>query len=841
MNCYHCQQPVPAGIHITDDHGHAYCCHACEAVAHIISAHHLEQYYQVRDRPAPRPEHPYDPAHWQAYDLPEIAAQYTYKDGDDQEIHLYIDGLHCAACTWLISHALQDAHGINHTRINLGTGRAEIRWRDTPLSAILATIASLGYTPNLHTPDEEDNKQRRERNHDLLRLIVAGLGMMQVMMFATGLYTGAWHGIDHEYEQLLRWISLLCSAPVMLYAGYPYLKNAWLGLRHRQPNMDLPIALACAGAWLASLYHTLIGRGEIYYDGVTMFIFFISISRYLEAHTRRRARHNQQHFARLLPDAVYKYNDRGETQLVPLPAIQPGDHIRVLPTHTIPVDGEITGGASRIDENMLTGESTPQYKTSGDRVHAGSTNLQSPLDIRVTQTGQQTTLAAIRRISARAEQHRSPQIDRNQALAQQTVLAVLILAAAGYLLWQWIDPARAFDIALAILVATCPCALSLATPTVLTAALNHAHKHHILIKNSNTLDRLNHIRRILFDKTGTLTQGKYQLRRSDYYGEPQRLLAIAKTLETHSTHPIAWYYSQQPVAGVTMDNIEQHSGKGISGDYDGSRWHIGSAAYMQENGVEIPPADLPPPLQDALASAAGEGRGGGKPDRLTAAASTAIPNNEIEQPAAAETPATPENTTHVYLAENRELRAHYQLGDPERDNLAATLARLQAHYHLAIASGDRAENVARLAARYGITDRHGGLDPAAKLALLEANDPEHTLMIGDGINDAPVLARASVSVAVGRANPLSQTHADIVLLKNGPEALPYLLELAARSSRITRQNLIWATVYNLTILPLAISGYLTPWIAALGMSTSSLLVIANALRIHRTPPPPATE
>ena len=841
MNCYHCQQPVPAGIHITDDHGHAYCCHACEAVAHIISAHHLEQYYQVRDRPAPRPEHPYDPAHWQAYDLPEIAAQYTYKDGDDQEIHLYIDGLHCAACTWLISHALQDAHGINHTRINLGTGRAEIRWRDTPLSAILATIASLGYTPNLHTPDEEDNKQRRERNHDLLRLIVAGLGMMQVMMFATGLYTGAWHGIDHEYEQLLRWISLICSAPVMLYSGYPYLKNAWLGLRHRQPNMDLPIALACAGAWLASLYHTLIGRGEIYYDGVTMFIFFISISRYLEAHTRRRARHNQQHFARLLPDAVYKYNDRGETQLVPLPAIQPGDHIRVLPTHTIPVDGEITHGASRIDENMLTGESTPQYKTSGDRVHAGSTNLQSPLDIRVTQTGQQTTLAAIRRISARAEQHRSPQIDRNQALAQQTVLAVLILAAAGYLLWQWIEPTRAFDIALAILVATCPCALSLATPTVLTAALNHAHKHHILIKNSNTLDRLTHIRRILFDKTGTLTQGKYQLRRSDYYGEPRRLLAIAKTLETHSTHPIAWYYSQQPVATVAMDNIEQHSGKGISGDYDGSRWHIGSAAYMQENGVAIPLADLPPPLQDALASAAGEGRGGGKPDRLTAAASTAIPNNEIEQPAAAETPATPENTTHVYLAENRELRAHYQLGDPERDNLAATLARLQAHYHLAIASGDRAENVARLAARYSIADWHGGLDPAAKLALLEANDPEHTLMIGDGINDAPVLARASVSVAVGRANPLSQTHADIVLLKNGPEALPYLLELAARSRRITRQNLAWATVYNLTILPLAISGHLTPWIAALGMSTSSLLVIANALRIHRTPPPPAAE
>ena len=906
--CYHCQQSIAAGIHIQDAHGHRYCCHACEAVAQIISAHHLDQYYQVRDRPAPRPAHLYDPAHWQAYDIPEIAAQYTYKDGDEQEIHLYIDGLHCAACTWLISRALQDAHGINHARINLGTGLAEIRWRDTPLSAILATIASLGYTPNLHTPDKTDDSQRRERNHDLLRLIVAGLGMMQVMMFATGLYTGAWHGIDREYEQLLRWISLICSAPVMLYSGYPYLKNAWLGLRHRQPNMDLPIALACAGAWLASLYHTLIGRGEIYYDGVTMFIFFISISRYLEAHTRRRARHNQQHFARLLPDAVYKYDDSGEPRLVPLPTIQPGDHIRVLPTHTIPVDGEITHGASRIDEQMLTGESTPQYKTIGDRVHAGSTNLQSPLDIRVSQTGQQTTLAAIRRISARAEQHRSPQIDRNEALARQTVLAVLILAAAGYLLWQIIDPARAFDIALAILVATCPCALSLATPTVITAALNHAHKHHILIKNSNTLDRLNHIRRILFDKTGTLTQGKYQLQQSDYYGDPARLLAIAKTLETHSTHPIAWYYSQQPVATVSMDNIEQHSGKGISGDCDGSRWHIGSAAYMQENGVAIPPAEQPP-FATQLPPPVGEGWGGGCPHTADAESAThkndaadvgrpfmadtknvghkcptceahnplpceagegrgggveksrvATTENNAETPTATETPTNlppppvgegwgggsekqtaDTNTNHVYLAENHELRAHYQLGDPERANLAATLAQLKTRYHLAIASGDRADNVARLAARYGITDHHGGLDPAAKLALLEANDPEHTLMIGDGINDAPVLARASVSVAVGRANPLSQTHADIVLLKNGPEALPYLLDLAARSRRITRQNLIWATVYNLTILPLAISGYLTPWIAALGMSASSLLVIANALRIHRTAPPPVTE
>ena len=823
MTCYHCQQPILAGTDIHDDAGHAYCCTACRAVAAIISAHHLDQYYTVRDRPAPRPDTAYDHSHWQAYDLPDIAAQYTYRDGENNEIHLYIDGLHCAACTWLISRALERAHGITHTHINLTTGRAEIRWRDTPLSAILATIADLGYTPNLTTPDQEERRDHRRRNHDLLRLIVAGLGMMQVMMFATGLYTGAWFGIEREYEQLLRWISALTSAPVMLYAGYPFLKNTWLALKQRRLNMDVPIAIACAGAWLASLYHTILGHGEIYYDGVTMFIFFITISRTLEAHTRRRARHNQHHFARLLPDAVYQRAADGEYRLVPLPAIRVDDHIRVLPTHTIPVDGQIEAGTSRVDESMLSGESTPQYKQAGDAVLAGSTNLASPLDIRVTQTGQQTTLAAIRRISARAEQHRSPQIDRNETLARHTILAVLILAAAGYLIWQWIEPARAFDIALAVLVATCPCALSLATPTVLTAVLNHAHKHAILIKNSDTLDRLTRIKRILFDKTGTLTAGKYQLRAGETYGnaDPHTLLAIAKTLETNSTHPVAWYFSRQETATLPMTNIRQHSGKGVSGDWQDSRWHIGSAAYMQENGVTtLETTDIKslPPLA-----------GGGVAQRR---------RGENTATDAEENPIDDANTTHVYLAENTTLRAHYRLSDPERPGLAATLTALAARYHLAIASGDRSANVARLATRYHITDYHGDLRPNDKLALLEAHDPAHTLMIGDGINDAPVLARAAVSVAVGRANPLSQTHADIVFMKNGPDALPYLFDLATRTQRIICQNLAWAAAYNLLILPLALCGYLTPWIAALGMSTSSLLVTANALRIQRTAPPP---
>lgn len=790
QTCYHCRRPVPTGVDIHADIAGSrtfFCCHACLAVAQIIAEHQLEQYYRVRERAAPRPENRFDFTHWQAYDLPEIAGQYVYHEGEDNEIHLYIDGLHCAACSWLIAKALKTRLGIEHSRINLSTGRAEIRWQKQPLSKILAVIAELGYTPHLYTPEQADKQQEKGRNADLLRLIVAGLGMMQVMMFATGLYSGDFLGIEGRYSALLRWISLLCTTPVLLYSGQPFFRNAWTGLKQGHLNMDLPIALATGGAYLASVYHTLLGKGEIYFDSVTMFIFFLSISRLLEAQTRRRARLNQHRFARLLPDAVYKYDNQRQIRLVPLAVIQPNDIIRVLPTHTIPVDGQIITGTSRVDESMLSGESTPIYKMPGASVLAGSTNLQSPLDIRVSQTGQQTTLAAIRRISARAEQSRGMQIDRTEKLAQWTIFIVLLLAGLGYFIWQWIEPARAFDIALAVLVATCPCALSLATPAVLTAALNHAHKYGILIKNGCTLERLQKIKTIVFDKTGTLTQGHYHLiAYESQYPDRQYLCQIAKSLETHSTHPVAWYFSRQEGEVLSFSDIS-HAEQGISGTYDNKRWHIGSAAFMREQGIQIPPI-----------------QGNGNP---------------------------------VYLAENHTLRALFLLDDPVRAHLAETLAQLR-QFRLVIASGDRPDNVARLAQAYEISEYRGALSPTDKLKYLQQLHPDSALMIGDGINDAPVLARAAVSVAVGRANPLSQTHADIVFLHHAPEALPFLFQLARATQRIIHQNLFWALGYNLTVIPLALIGCLTPWLAALGMSISSLLVVGNALRIRRILPPP---
>lgn len=796
-HCYHCHSVIPDGTSVAADIGgqeRLFCCHACLAVAEFIAGSNLSHYYNLRNQAAPRPTTIYDSSRWLAYDIPEIAKQYVHTNSEDNEIHLYIDGIHCAACSWLITSVLKEKCGLDNVHINATTARAEIHYPiGQTLSPILEAIAALGYTPNLFTPEEMEQRNNRHRNQALLRLIVAGLGMMQVMMFAAGLYTGEYFGIEREYAELLRWISFIFATPVFFYSGFPFLKSAWLGLKARRVNMDVPVAAAISGAYFASVYHTIFDKGEVYFDSVTMFIFFLSISRFLEFLTRRRAQLNEVHFAKLLPEAVEKYDSDGIRRLTPLTTIQVGDKVRILPAQTIAIDGTIIHGQTRIDETMLTGERTAIVKQTGDTVLAGTHNLESPIDIEVTATGQQTMLAGIRRLMARAEQHKSRQLAKGEKLAEWTIISVLILALAGYLIWQFIAPHRAFEIALAILVATCPCALSLATPAVLTAAINHAHRHAILIKQSDTLDRLLHIRHILFDKTGTLTEGNYRLIEQTIYHQDATLIwQLVKSLEQHSSHPIAWTLAAQShLPELPLENVVHHIGQGVTGDYDGHHWAIGHSGLI-EKVVEKTPLNSE------------------KMDKQSTA-------------------------TIVYLANETGIQATFTLDDPLRNNIHHTLTAL-APYELHIASGDKMETVKKIAQTLNIADATGGHSPASKLEQLNTFDGE-TLMIGDGINDAPVMAGASVSVAVGKANPLSQTQADIVLLHHGPEALPYLFRLARDTRRIIQQNLFWATVYNIIVLPLAITGHLTPWIAALGMSASSLIVVFNALRITRQKAP----
>ncbi|MDO4435378.1 MAG: cation-translocating P-type ATPase [Cardiobacteriaceae bacterium] len=804
-SCHHCHGRIIEGTALTVElEGKAlwFCSPACRDARLLVEESKLSQYYAMRDEKTIPQESALSKAHkpqthWQAYDIPEIKEQYVYQSALGNEIHLYIEGIHCGACSWLITSSLKEKLGLEQVFVNATTSRAEIHFpHEIKLSQILELIAKLGFVPNVFTPEQNEVRQTQQRSQHLMRLIVAGLGMMQVMMFATGLYTGAFHGIAAEYLELLRWVSLFFTTPVFFYSGFPFLRGAWFSLKARKVNMDLPIAFALASTYFASVWNTFIGHGEIYFESVTMFIFFMTVSRFFEFLTRRRAQLNEIQFAKLLPEAVEKYVGT-KRFLTPLAAIQVGDVVRILPSQTIAIDGEIVRGETRVDEAMLTGESKALCKTIGDKVLAGSHNLHSPIDVRVGANGQMTTLAGIRRLMARAEQHKNIPLMKSRELAEWTIIGVMLLSVVGYVGWQFVEPERSFEIAIAILVATCPCALSLAVPTALTTAINHANRHGVLIKNSETLSRLLSVKHLVFDKTGTLTEGHFRLVRQDLSPDYEAgfLWQLAKSLQIHSSHPIAWAMCEHvALPELALDEVEHKPSQGVVGSYQGKRWAIGRAQCLQEAFPEM-----------------------------------------LFEPSAL---AAEETGVWVYLGNDEGVQARFLFDDPPREGIQALFKRLQREgiYRCHIASGDHEQNVAKMAAWCGIDSAKALLSPEDKCLWVQSFD-EPSLMMGDGINDAPVMAAATVSVAVGKANPLSQTQADVVLLRKGVEVLPYLLDLAVQTERIIRQNIRWAIGYNVVIIPLAILGFLTPWLAALGMSMSSLLVVGNALRLGRLAKP----
>lgn len=785
-NCYHCGSKIAEGAELLGLDNQLFCCSGCLAVAELIKSSDLQLYYQIRENQQGERVKKIPTELYLAYDVEEVANQYVYKNScGNCEIQLFIDGIHCAACSWLISSFLKEKLALENVVVNATTARAEIIYPpEIKLSDILKTIAKLGYKPNLFTPSQDEIRQNKIRNNYLLRLVVSGLGMMQIMMFATGLYTGSFLGIERDYSQLLRWVSLILTTPIFLYAGFPFLNSAFWALKNKKINIDVPIASAIFFAFIASVINTFLERGEIYFDSVVMFIFFITISRFLEFLSRRRAKLNSLSFSKLLPEALEVWNERDKKlKFCPLPAIQKGEIVKILPTQTIAFDGIIYEGQTRVSEAMLTGEGKSLSKKIGDKVLAGSLNLESPILIKVETTGQETTLAGIERLIAKAQKP-SPNLEKSQKLAQQSIISILVLAFLAWLIWLFIDKGKAFDIALAVLVATCPCALSLAIPTVLTSAINKANSLGIFIKSSESLEKLLKIKNIIFDKTGTLTEGNFRLIKTEFFNpkfNQKLILQIAKTLEKNSSHPLGWAVVKSfDLEELKMEKIKLFR-EGVLGVYQGEKFAIGSLNFIFETF------------------------------NLKAKTSSNALENE------------------VFLARENEVLAKFYFSDPIVKDLKNLIAKLKA-YKLIIASGDNLKNVEKIAQLAEISEFYGNLKPEEKIKILESQKTA-SLVVGDGINDAPLMKKADLSIAVKGANPMSQGQADIVLISKGIESLPYLFALAKKCQKIIKQNLIWAVFYNLLILPLAIFGFLTPWIAALGMSLSSLLVVLNALRI----------
>lgn len=791
--CFHCGEPVPAGVDLNvkvNARLQPVCCRGCQAVAEWIEGSGLNRFYEHRTDASPRPDVENAAASkWGCYDQPEVSSTLLTRDGEMAEINLWVDGMRCAACAWLVEKSLQQFPAVQSADVNAVTGAMSLRWRigQTPLSALLARIESLGYTPYPSGAGYDRTPARSARRLLLQRLFVAGVGMGQVMTFAIALYIGEAQAMQRLYQDYFKWISFLITIPVVFYSAIPFFQGAWNGLRYGRFNIDIPVSLAVAGAFVLSSWNTFKGTGAVYFDSVVMFVFFILLGRYLQSYIRSRMGKIFHMLAATENRIVSRLRD-GAEEFITARQIRVGDRLRIRADEAFPVDGSITDGTALVDESLLTGESTPVRKNPGADVVGGSINLGPGVDMRATAVGAATLAANIRKLAWQAQTRKPEFLASLDRISSGFVFAVLMLSLVSGLVWWRLDPQRVVDITLAIMIAACPCALALAVPAVLTAASGRLAAAGIWLVRSEALETLARVDCVVFDKTGTLTSGQtsiegFMLRRSGISRE--QVLEYAAALEKHSRHPYAAAFLRAARGNVEATGVRQYAHRGLSGEIGGTSYRIGTREFVTGNGA----SDFDEPAQSA-----GE----------------------------------------VWLGDEQGLLASFRIGDPLREDALAVVDRLRGlGLRLEILSGDHPSRVRQIAERLGIKryfSRQSSADKMERIRRLQA-EGRKVLMIGDGANDTPVLAAADVSIAINGGSAVAQSTADLLL--TGRKLAPLLdaLAVARRARGIIRQNIVWSLLYNTCVLPLAVSGMLLPWAAAIGMPASSLLVILNALRI----------
>lgn len=793
----------------------AFCCGGCQALAQTLHAAGFGHLYgdQARfarpiDDAARREAEPV----WAAYDTEELRAQFVRPlDERRAEITLAPENIRCAACAWLIEQHLGSLPGVESVIANVATRRVVVRWRaaEQPVSALLAALAGIGYLAWPFEVSRSDRQDRHARRGLLMRMAVAMLGMMQVMMYAWPIYTHE-AAIDPGQLQLMRWASLVLTLPVVLYSASPIFAGAWRGLRQRHLGMDVPVALGVGAGFIASTVATLRGSGEVYFDSVTMFVAFLLLARYLELRVRQASRSGAEMLARQLPATCERLQAEGGTgERVPVARLRAGDLIRVKAGEVVPADATVTAGTSELDESMLTGESRPVPRGIGDPALAGCFNTTSPLELRVTKVGAGTRLAEIVAVLDRALAEKPRLATVADRVAGWFVAILLVLAAVtGAVWWTWIDPARALLVTVAVLVVSCPCALSLATPAALAAAGAALSRRGLLLARGHALETLASVTDVMLDKTGTLTQGCFALVRTQPLGDADAAasLGLAAAMERSGEHPIArGIVVAAQAQGLAQDTraicaVRNVPGQGLEAEVDGRRYRLGRrefvAALCERGSAGVADAEL----------AGSERRG----------------------------------ATLVWLGSAAGALAVFELADVAREQSTRLLSELRAlgvTCHLV--SGDTPATVGWWADHFQIPQREGGVTPEGKreyVARLQQAGAV-VLAVGDGINDAPVLAQAQVSIAIGSGAPLAQAGADAVLSHGRVAEIANALKMARRTRSVVRQNLAWAFAYNVIAIPLAATGYVTAWMAGIGMSASSLLVVANAWRLLRAGKP----
>lgn len=798
LQCFHCAEPVSASTPIVariDGIDRPMCCPGCKAVAEFIVDAGLSNFYGAREVPSRQVLSDDDrQAQWIAYDNQAVQRRVTHElaTGDREAVFL-VEGIRCAACTWLIERSTAGLAGIKHCEANPATSRVLFSWDPDRirLSEILQQIARLGFVPHPVSDRGRSDRSRDEQRAAMRRLVVAGIGMMQVLMFSVGLYTGAFESADVGTRDFLRLISLIVATPVVVYSGFPFFSGAFRDLRHGRPGMDVPVALAVGAAYLASLWVTLRGGTEVYFDSATMFVFLLSAARYLEMKARHRAGDTADALQDLLPQFANVLSDNGE-HAVPVEELAVGDRVIVRPGDIVPADGRVCWGRSSVDQSIMTGEFGPRAVGIGSHLIAGSQNLGQGIQIDIEKTGNDTAISAISHLIERAQASK-PSISRlADQVARWFVAALLVLAVGVAAYWVQVDPSRAFTITLALLVVTCPCALSLAMPTAFTAVIDRLARNGILVTNSDSLENLTTVRSMLLDKTGTLTEGKYEVLETHAASghSSQSVQQLAARLEQASEHPIAHAFRRWS-DGQVCDQQVFHAGEGVEGIIDGCRYRLGTPIFASGLISNTHPGVIQP-MPEAES-------------RLT-----------------------------VMLAGEGGWIGSFVLGDRLRDDAVDAIDRLESTgIDLEIASGANLQEVSTIAEKLGIVQVQAGLRPKDKLKLLRRRqrDACRVAMIGDGINDAPVLAAADVSFAMGGGAALAHASADVIVLADRLGAIPDTIDASRKTLRVVKQNLSWAVAYNLVAVPLAAAGLVHPWMAAIGMSLSSLLVVANSSRL----------
>jgi Cu2+-exporting ATPase len=780
---------------VEDDSDLQFCCNGCRVAYEVIHEHGLDGYYEIKSR----------------IEAPEQPAQRSgrgFAEFDDPAFHnlycralpsglatveLYLEGVHCAACVWLVEKLTVVVEGVAEVRLDLGRSLATVTWNPetTPLSQVARFLDSIGYAPHPFRGVEARDMARREERALLIRIAAAGAIAGNVMLIAFALYGGHFHGITDEFKTLFRWVSLGLALPSVIWCGSVFYRGAWGALKTRTLHMDLPIAIGILAGFIQGAINTIRGAGEIYFDSVTALIFFLLVGRFLQRRQQRRAASSTELLFSIAPATARLVESAGVRE-VPLEGLSPGNVVEIRAGDSIPADGTVVEGSSTIDRSLLTGESRPEPVAAGDPVHAGTVNLGGRLLVEVRITGEDTRIGRLMRLVEEGAMRRAPVVLLADRISGWFVAIVLTLAAITLGIWLKLDPEHAVGHAVALLIVSCPCALGLATPLAVSAAIGHAARKKILIKGGDALENLAHPGRMILDKTGTLTEGRLGV--VSWWGN-ESVKPMVAAIERHSAHPVAQALSSGLTASEVPEagKVREITGAGISGVCDGRRVVVASTSHIAR---EL----------------------GGLPEEAAAAA-----NSLADQ-----------GLSPVAVAVDERIVAIAGIGDPLRQDSAASVAAIRDRgWRVEILSGDHPAVVRSIAGQVGVAPEaaRGAATPEDKLeAVREAASETTVAMVGDGVNDAAALAAASVGIGVHGGAEAALAAADVYLGRPGLEPVVDLLRGSRRTLGVIRRNLVFSLAYNIVAVSFAITGHMSPLLAAILMPLSSMTVVLSSYR-----------